>query len=140
MLIISKFPKSIAVRTKCPRGRHAACAFEAPAFIIDIYLLRLSMHCAGSITIMWSVEVFINYSLTFRQKTVLSSSRSPTCTNRLKTGPGNVENIQLRFGSPLREPILTLLHPCLGFNQYVGNHWARSTNTGVLKLLVLWSP
>ena len=60
MLIISKFPKSIAVCTKCPRGRHAARVFGTPEFVVDIYLLRLSMHCAGSITIMWSVNVFIN--------------------------------------------------------------------------------
>jgi len=62
MLIISKFPKSIAGWTKFPRGRHAARVFETPEFILDIILLRLSMHCAGSITIMWSVNVFINDS------------------------------------------------------------------------------
>jgi len=80
MSIISKFPKSIAGRTKCPRGRYAACVFEAPAFILDIYLLRLNMHRAGSITIMWSVNVFINdITLACRQKTVLSSSHNSTC-------------------------------------------------------------
>jgi len=51
MLIISKFPKSIAGCTKCPRGRHAAPVFETPQFIPDNHLLRLSMHCAGSITV-----------------------------------------------------------------------------------------
>jgi len=66
MLIISKFPKSIAGCTKCP---HAASVFETPEFILGIYLLRLSMHCAGSITIMWSVNVFINdFTLTCRGK------------------------------------------------------------------------
>jgi len=30
MLIISKFPKSIAGRTKGPRGPHAARMFETP--------------------------------------------------------------------------------------------------------------
>jgi len=24
--------------------------------------------------------------------------------------------------------LLTLLHPCLGFDPYFGNHWATSTN------------
>jgi len=52
MLIISKFPKSIAACTKFPRGRYMARVFETPEFILDIYLLQLSMHCAGSITIM----------------------------------------------------------------------------------------
>jgi len=42
MLIISKFPKSIVGCTKFPRGRHAARVFETPAFILDIYLLRLN--------------------------------------------------------------------------------------------------
>ena len=41
---------------------------------------------------------------------------------------GDVENLQLRFGSPLRDPFLTLLHPSLGFDPYFGNQWARSTN------------
>jgi len=69
MLIISKFPKSIAGCTKCRRGRHAARVFEIPEFILGIYLLQLSMHCAGSITIMWSVNVFINdFTLTCRRK------------------------------------------------------------------------
>jgi len=69
MLIISKFPKSIAGCTKCPRGRHAARVFETPEFILDIYFLRLSMHCAGSITIMRSVNVFINdFTLICRRK------------------------------------------------------------------------
>jgi len=69
MLIISKFPKSIAGCIKCPRGRHAARVFETPDFILDIYLLRLSMHCAGSVTIMWSVNVFISdLTLTYRRK------------------------------------------------------------------------
>jgi len=36
MLIISKFPKSIAGCTKCPRGRHAARVFDAPEFLLDI--------------------------------------------------------------------------------------------------------
>jgi len=58
-MLISKFPKSIAGRTKCPRRQHAACAFEIPVFILDIYLLRLKTHCTGSTTIMWSVKVFI---------------------------------------------------------------------------------
>jgi len=82
MLIISKLPKSIAGCTKCRRGRHAALVFETPELILDIYLLRLSMHCAGSITIMWSVNVFINdFTLSFRRKkTVLSSNHSLTCT------------------------------------------------------------
>jgi len=69
MLIISKFPKSIAGCTKCPRGQHAVPVFETPEFILDIYLLRLSMHCAGSITIMCSVNLFINdFRLTCRRK------------------------------------------------------------------------
>jgi len=69
MLIISKFPQSIAGCPKCPRGRLAARVFETPEFILDIYLLRLSIHCAGSITIMWSVDVIINdFTLTCRQK------------------------------------------------------------------------
>jgi len=81
MLIISKFPKSIAGCTKCPRGRHAARVFETPDFILDMNLLRLSMHCAGSITMMWSVNVFINdFTLTCRWKNVLSSNHSLTCT------------------------------------------------------------
>jgi len=81
-MLISKFPKSIAGRTKCPRRQHAARAFETPAFILDIYLLRLNTHCAGSTTIMWSVKVFIIcFTLTCRrEKKVLSSSHSPTCT------------------------------------------------------------
>jgi len=41
MLIISKFPKSLVACTKLPRGRHAAGVFESPAFVLDIYLLRL---------------------------------------------------------------------------------------------------
>jgi len=69
MLIISKFPKSIAGCTKCPRGRHAARVFKTHEFILDIYLLRLSIHYAGSITIMGSVNVFINdFTLTCRRK------------------------------------------------------------------------
>jgi len=36
MLIISKFPKSITGRTKCPRGQHAARVFDAPEFLLDI--------------------------------------------------------------------------------------------------------
>jgi len=69
MLIISKFPRNIAGCTKCPRGRYAARVFEIPEFILDIYLLRLSMHCAGSITIMWNVNVFINdFILTCKRK------------------------------------------------------------------------
>jgi len=74
MLNITKFPKSIAGCTKCPRGQHA----ETPEFIPGIYLLRLSMHCAGSITIMWSVNVFINYFILAcrRKKTVWSSNHS----------------------------------------------------------------
>jgi len=69
MLIISEFPKSIAGCTKCSRGRHAARVFETTEFILDIYLLRLSMHCAGSTTIMWSVNIFINgFRLTCRRK------------------------------------------------------------------------
>jgi len=69
MLIISKFTKSKAGCPKCPRRPHAARVFETPEFILDIYLLRLSTHCAGSITIMWSVNVFINdFTLTCRRK------------------------------------------------------------------------
>jgi len=69
MLIISKFPKSIAGCTKCSRGRHAARVFKTPEFILDIYFLRLSMHCAGSITIMRSVNIFINdFTLICRRK------------------------------------------------------------------------
>jgi len=45
-----------------------------------------------------------------------------------QTSSGNVENLQLRFGSPLRDPFLTLLHSSLGFDPYFGNHWARSTD------------
>jgi len=69
MLIIPKFPKTIAGCTKCPRGRHATHVFEIPEFLLDIYLLRLSMHCTGSITIMWSIDIFINdFTLTCRRK------------------------------------------------------------------------
>ena len=69
MLIISKLSKSISARTRCSLGRHAARVFETPAFILDIYLLRLTIHCAGSITIMWSVKVFINdFALTCRRE------------------------------------------------------------------------
>jgi len=68
-MLISKFPKSIAGRTKCPRRQHASCVFETTAFILDIYLLRLNMHCAGTITIMWSIKVFIIYfTLTCRRE------------------------------------------------------------------------
>jgi len=71
MLIISKLPKSIAGCTKCPLGRHAARVFATPEFILDICMLRLSMHCAGSITIMWSVNVFINdFTLTCLRKQI----------------------------------------------------------------------
>jgi len=68
-MLISKLPKSIAGRTKCPRWQHAACVFETPAFILDIYLQQLNTHCVGSTTIMWSVKVFIIYfTLTFRRE------------------------------------------------------------------------
>jgi len=69
----------IPSRTK---RQHAARVFETPAFILDIYLLRLKMHCVGSTAIMWSVKVFIIYfTLTcWREKKVLSSSHIPTCT------------------------------------------------------------
>jgi len=60
MLIISELPKSISGRTKYPLGWHAARVFDTPAFIIDIQLLRLNMHCARSVTIRWSDKVFIN--------------------------------------------------------------------------------
>jgi len=45
-----------------------------------------------------------------------------------RTSSGNVENTQLRFRSPGRDPFLTLRHPFLGFDPYFVNHWARSTN------------
>jgi len=74
MLIISKFPKSIAGRTKCSRGLgvwdlcHRHCLATTTFFIV-IYLLRLKLHYHGLITVMLSVTVFINdFVLTFRRK------------------------------------------------------------------------
>jgi len=74
MLIISKFPKSIAGHTKCYRGLgvwdlcHTHC-LATTAFFLDIYLLRLKLHYNGLITIMFSVTVFINdFIWTFRRK------------------------------------------------------------------------
>jgi len=32
-----------------------------------------------------------------------------------QTSSGNVKSLQLRFGSPLRDPFFILLHPSLGF-------------------------
>ena len=74
MLIISKFPKSIAGHKKCSCGLgvwdlcHRHC-LATTTFYLDIYLLRLKLHCNGLITIMLSVTVFINDCiLTFRRK------------------------------------------------------------------------
>ena len=39
-----------------------------------------------------------------------------------QTSSGNVENLKLRFGSPLCDHFLTLLHPSLDFGPYFGNH------------------
>jgi len=39
---------------------------------------------------------------------------------------GNVENTQLRFGSPRHGHFLTLRHCYFGFDPYFGSHWARS--------------
>jgi len=85
MLIISKFPKNIAGRTKCSHGlrvwdpchRHSL----ATTFFLDIYLLRLKLPCNGLITIMLSVTIFINdFILTFRREKKLGSSyHNPTC-------------------------------------------------------------
>jgi len=77
MLIISKFPKSIAgrARTQCSRGlgvwdlcrRH--CLATTTLFLY-IYLLRLKLHCNSLlITIMLRVTVvIIDFILTFRRK------------------------------------------------------------------------
>jgi len=64
-----KIPKKHSGLHKTPSWATCGPVFETPEFILDIYLLRLSMHCAGSITIMWSVNVFINdFTLTCRRK------------------------------------------------------------------------
>ena len=74
MLIISKFPESIAGHTNSSRGLgvwdlcHRHC-LATTTFFLNIYLLRLKLHCNGLITIMLSVTVFINdFILTFRRK------------------------------------------------------------------------
>jgi len=60
MLIISKFPKSIADRTKWPRRLrvwdlcHRHCS-ATTSFFPDIYLLRLKFHWNDLITTMVSV-------------------------------------------------------------------------------------
>jgi len=41
-----------------------------------------------------------------------------------QTSSGNVQNLQLLFGSPLRDPFFD---PSLSFDPYFGNHRARST-------------
>ena len=74
MLIVSKLPKSIAGRTKCPRVlrvwdlRHRHC-FATTTFFLDSYLLQFKLHCNGLITIILSVTVFINdFILAFPRK------------------------------------------------------------------------
>ena len=74
MLVISKFPKSIAGRTKCSRGLgiwdlcHRHC-LATTTFFLDIYLTRVKLHCNGLITFMFSVTVFTNdFILTFRRR------------------------------------------------------------------------
>jgi len=49
-------------------------------------------------------------------------------TLQTKANSGNVENTELRFGLPRHGPFLTLSHLCLGFERYIGNHWARSAD------------
>jgi len=80
MLIISKFPKSIAGRTKCSRGLgvwdlcHRHC-LATTTFFLDIYLIRLKLHCNGLITTMLSVSVSINdFILTLRWKKSLGQA------------------------------------------------------------------
>jgi len=64
-----KIPKKHRGLHKMPSRATCGPVFETPEFILDIHLLRLSIQCAGSITIMWSVNVFINdFTLTFRRK------------------------------------------------------------------------
>jgi len=47
---------------------HRHC-LATTTFFLNIYLLRLNLHCNGLITIMLSVTVFINdFTLTFRRK------------------------------------------------------------------------
>jgi len=50
-------------------------------FFLDIYLLRLKLHCNGLLQIVLSVAVFINdFILTFRrEKRIGSSNHNPTC-------------------------------------------------------------
>jgi len=81
-VIVSKSPKSIAVRTKCPRGLrvwdlcHRYC-LATTTFFLDIYVVRLKLHCYGLITIMLSVTVFINYFiLTFRREKKFGSNNN----------------------------------------------------------------
>jgi len=52
---------------------------------------------------------------------------SQVLTQQTQTSSGNVENMQLRFGSPRHDHFLTLRRPCLGFDPYFVNHWVRST-------------
>jgi len=55
-------------RAACLRPCHRHC-LATIAFFPYIYLLRLSLHCDGLITIMWRVNVFINdFTLTCRRK------------------------------------------------------------------------
>jgi len=49
---------------------------------------------------------------------VIYSFLKYVCYRHTQTSTGDVENTQLRFGSPRRDPFLTLHHPCLGFNPY----------------------
>jgi len=68
-VIYFKIPKKHRELHKMPSRANAARVFGITEFILDIYLLRLSMRCADSITIMWSVNVFINdFTLTCRRK------------------------------------------------------------------------
>jgi len=58
---------------------------------------------------------------------VIYSFLKYVCYRQTHTSSGNVRNTQLLFGSPRRDPFFDPSPPCLGFEQYLVNHWARST-------------
>jgi len=68
------------------------------------------------ITTVWMI--FRNKLLSsFLMLAIYSFLKCP-CYRQTQRSRNNVENTQLKFGSPLRDPFLTLLHLCLGFDRY----------------------
>jgi len=65
--------------------------------------------------------VFNVSNLLFSQVSMLQTD------TKKQTSSGNVQHLQFRFGSPLRDPFFDPSPSLLGFDPYFGNHRARST-------------